>query len=40
MAPPPVRKPVAKDRFPTLFNALKTQTYHDPSVRAVGNSRK
>lgn len=37
MAPTPPRKPVPKDRFPTLFATLKTQTYHDPSTRGPGS---
>lgn len=28
------RKPIAKDRFSSLFSTLKTQTYHDPSSRS------
>ncbi|KAL9609808.1 MAG: hypothetical protein Q9167_005435 [Letrouitia subvulpina] len=34
MAPLPPRKPIAKDRFSALFSNLKTQTYHDPTMRA------
>ncbi|KAG8533243.1 uncharacterized protein KY384_002026 [Bacidia gigantensis] len=37
MAPLPLRKPVAKDRFPTLFSTLKTQVYHDPASRGPGS---
>ncbi|KAL9604490.1 MAG: hypothetical protein Q9219_000455 [cf. Caloplaca sp. 3 TL-2023] len=37
MAPTPPRKSVPKDRFPTVFATLKTQTYHDPSTRGPGS---
>ncbi|KAI4251619.1 MAG: hypothetical protein LQ352_004740 [Teloschistes flavicans] len=37
MAPMTPRKSVPKDRFPTLFATLKTQTYHDPLTRGPGS---
>ncbi|KAI4164098.1 MAG: hypothetical protein LQ342_002334 [Letrouitia transgressa] len=37
MAPLPPRKPIAKDRFSALFSNLKTQTYHDPTIRGPGS---
>lgn len=37
MAPTTPRKSVPKDRFPTLFATLKTQTYYDPSTRGPGS---
>ncbi|KAL8947841.1 MAG: hypothetical protein Q9222_005926 [Ikaeria aurantiellina] len=37
MPPTPPRKSVPKDRFPTFFSTLKTQTYHDPSTRGHGS---
>ncbi|KAL8688220.1 MAG: hypothetical protein Q9224_004939 [Gallowayella concinna] len=37
MAPTTPGKSVPKDRFPTLFATLKTQTYHDPSTRGPGS---
>ncbi|KAL8755645.1 MAG: hypothetical protein Q9184_004738 [Pyrenodesmia sp. 2 TL-2023] len=37
MAPTSARKSVPKDRFPTVFATLKTQTYHDPSTRGPGS---
>ena len=33
MAPPPLRRQIAKDRFSVLFGGLKTQPYVDPVVR-------
>ncbi|KAI9825477.1 MAG: THO complex subunit 3, partial [Phylliscum demangeonii] len=35
MAPPPARRSVPRDRFPTLFSTLKTQVYHDPASRGA-----
>ncbi|KZF22325.1 WD40 repeat-like protein [Xylona heveae TC161] len=37
MAPLQYRRSVPKDRFSTLFGALRTQTYHDPATRGPGS---